>query len=154
AVFKPASYVLPSPQAVLERAWSDRILLATQGISTMNEIVIGLFVGIVVGIPLGIAIVAIPAVQRLFYPIVVAFNAIPKVALAPLFVVWFGYGFLPRVLITGTITFFPILVATVTGLMSVDPELLRLAQVMRAKASRTFLRIRLPYALPTIFSGI
>ena len=153
-IVKPPAYILPAPWDVLVRTWTDRGLLFANGGVTMAEILIGLGIGIGVGVPLGIVIVAIPVVERLFYPIVVAFNAIPKVALAPLFVVWFGYGFLPRVLITGSITFFPVLVATISGLVAIDPELLRLASVLRAKRSRVFLRMRLPNALPSIFSGI
>jgi NitT/TauT family transport system permease protein len=153
-VLKPPAYILPAPWDVLVRTWTERNLLLSHGVSTMGEILVGLFLSIVVGIPLGIAIVAIPIVQRLVYPIVIAFNAIPKVALAPLFVVWFGYGFLPRVLITSSIAFFPILVATVSGLMSIEPDLLRLATVMRAKKSRVFLHMRLPQAMPSIMAGI
>ncbi len=151
---KPPAYILPAPLDVLVRTWTDRGLLLSQGMATMGEILAGLFLSIAIGIPLGIAIVAIPLVQRLAYPIVIAFNAIPKVALAPLFVVWFGYGFLPRVLITTSIAFFPIVVATVTGLMSIDPDLLRLAAVSRAKKSRIFLHMRLPQAVPSITAGI
>lgn len=153
-IIKPPAYILPAPWDVLARTWTDRAVLFANGGVTMAEILIGLGLGIAIGVPLGILIVAIPVIERLFYPIVVAFNAIPKVALAPLFVVWFGYGFLPRVLITGSITFFPVLVATISGLVAIDPELLRLATVLRAKRSRVFLRMRLPNALPSIFSGI
>jgi len=92
--------------------------------------------------------------EKLFYPILVAFNSIPKVALAPLFVVWFGYGLLPRVLVSVSITFFPILVATVSGLLTVDPDVLRLTRSMRAKRARVFLHVRLPSAWPSIFSGL
>jgi NitT/TauT family transport system permease protein len=151
---KPPAYILPAPWDVLARAWTDRAALIYQGGMTMSEILIGIGLGIVIAVPLGIVIVAIPVVERLFYPIVVGFNAIPKVALAPLFVVWFGYGFVPRVLLTGSITFFPILVSTISGLMAIDPELMRLATVLRAKRSRVFMRMRLPQALPSIFSGI
>jgi NitT/TauT family transport system permease protein len=151
---KPKPYVLPAPWDVLARMWTDRILLLTNGASTLEAIFVGLFIGVIVAIPLGIAIVAIPVAEKLFYPQIVAFNAIPKVALAPLFVVWFGYGFLPRVLITTSIAFFPILVSTITGLMSIDPELLRLAKVLRGETFQIFLRMRLPQALPTIFAGI
>ncbi len=154
AVLKPPAYILPAPWAVLARTWTDHALLLQHGASTLSEILAGLILSIVVGIPLGILIVAIPVVHRLVYPIVIAFNAIPKVALAPLFVVWFGYGLLPRVVITGSIAFFPILVATITGLMSIDPELLRLATVMRARQSRTFLHLRLPQAMPSIAAGV
>jgi NitT/TauT family transport system permease protein len=153
-IVKPPAYILPAPWDVLTRTWTERNILLGHGAMTMSEILIGLILGIVIAVPMGICIVAIPIVERLLYPIVVAFNAIPKVALAPLFVVWFGYGFMPRVLITGSITFFPILVSTISGLVAIDPDLLRLATVLRAKRSRVFLRMRLPQALPSIFSGI
>jgi len=154
ALLKPPAYILPGPWDVLARSWSDRALLVSHGAGTMAEILAGLVLSVAIGIPLGILIVAIPIAQRLLYPIVIAFNAIPKVALAPLFVVWFGYGFLPRVLITGSIAFFPVLVATISGLMSIDPELLRLAEVLRAKKSATFIHLRLPQAIPSIIAGV
>ncbi|MDF2116350.1 ABC transporter permease [Roseiarcaceae bacterium H3SJ34-1] len=153
-VLKPAPYILPAPWDVLMRTWSERSLLASHGLVTMGEIIAGLVISIVVAIPLGIAIVAIPVAEKLLYPIIVAFNAIPKVALAPLFVVWFGYGFLPRVLITSSIAFFPILVSTISGLIAIEPDLLRLARVLRAHRLQIFLRMRLPHALPSIFAGI
>ncbi|MBN9084653.1 MAG: ABC transporter permease [Rhizobiales bacterium] len=151
---KPAPYILPAPWDVLARIWTDRSLLASHGLVTMAEILAGLLISIVIAIPLGIAIVAVPTAEKLLYPIVVAFNAIPKVALAPLFVVWFGYGFLPRVLITSSIAFFPILVSTISGLVGIEPDLLRLARVLRARKFQVFLRMRLPHALPSIFAGI
>jgi NitT/TauT family transport system permease protein len=151
---KPPAYILPPPWDVLARTFSDRAVLAAHGVTTLGEILIGLGLSIVTAIPLGIAVVAIPVVKRLIYPIIIAFNAIPKVALAPLFVVWFGYGLLPRVLITTSIAFFPILVATITGLVSIDPDYLRLARVLHARETQVFLRMRLPHALPSIFSGI
>ena len=154
AILKPAAYILPAPWDVLTRTWTDRALLLSHGATTMGEILAGLLLSVVVGIPLGILIVALPIVQRLAYPIIIAFNAIPKVALAPLFVVWFGYGLLPRVLLTGSIAFFPILVATITGLVSIEPDLLRLAAVLRARRSRVFLHMRLPQAMPSIMSGV
>lgn len=153
-VAHPPSYLLPAPWDVLAKIWLDREILIYHGGATMGEILIGIVLGGVIAVPLGTVIVAIPVVERLFYPIAVAFNSIPKIALAPLFVVWFGYGFMPRVLLTASITFFPILVSTVSGLMAIDPELMRLATVLRAKRSRVFLRMRLPNALPSIFSGI
>jgi NitT/TauT family transport system permease protein len=151
---KPPAYILPPPWEVLARTFTDRAVLAAHGVTTMSEILIGLAISVLAAIPLGIAIVAIPVVERLLYPIIVAFNAIPKVALAPLFVVWFGYGLLPRVLITTSIAFFPILVSTITGLVSIDPDYLRLARVLHAREVQVFLRMRLPHALPSIFSGI
>jgi NitT/TauT family transport system permease protein len=153
-VAHPPNYLLPAPWDVLATIWVDREILIYHGATTISEILIGIVLGGVIAVPLGTTIVAIPIAERLFYPIAVAFNSIPKIALAPLFVVWFGYGFMPRVLLTASITFFPILVSTVSGLIAIDPELLKLATVLRAKRSRVFLRMRLPYALPSIFSGI
>jgi len=153
-VLKPQPYVLPAPWDVLARMWTDRFLLLIHGTSTMETILVGLFISIIVAIPLGVAIVAIPVAEKLLYPQVVAFNAIPKVVLAPLFVVWLGYGFMPRVLITTSIAFFPILVSTITGLVGIDPELLRLARVLRGQTLQIFWHMRLPQALPSIFSGI
>jgi NitT/TauT family transport system permease protein len=154
AILRPPAYILPAPWDVLTRTWTDRALLVSHGATTVGEILAGLLLSVVVGIPLGIVIVALPLLQRLVYPIIIAFNAIPKVALAPLFVVWFGYGLVPRVLLTGSIAFFPILVATIGGLVSIEPELLRLAEVLRARRSSVFLHMRLPHAMPSIISGV
>ena len=153
-IARPPEYVLPAPWDVVARAWSDRSALIENGAFTLSEILAGLVAGIALAVPMGIAVVAVPLIERLFYPIVVAFNAIPKVALAPLFVVWFGYGYMPRVLLTASVAFFPVLISTISGLIAIDPDLLRLAAALRAKQSRIFVHVRLPQALPTIFAGI
>ena len=150
----PKTYILPSPAAVARRLWTSRSVLASAGWPTIKEITIGYVVGVAIAVPLGMMIVANKWVDRLLYPLLIAFNSIPKVALAPLFVVWFGYGVTPRVVITFSIAFFPVLVNTVTGLHSVDPEMVRLARSMGATKPRIFLRIRLPHALPSIFAGM
>jgi NitT/TauT family transport system permease protein len=153
-IVRPPEYVLPAPWDVIARTWSDRSALIENGAFTLSEILAGLVAGTVLAVPMGIAVVAVPLIERLFYPIVVAFNAIPKVALAPVFVVWFGYGYMPRVLLTASVAFFPVLISTISGLTAVDPDLLRLAAALRAKRSRIFVYVRLPQALPTIFAGI
>jgi len=153
-IARPPEYVLPTPWDVVARTWSDRSALIENGVFTLSEILAGLVAGTVLAVPMGIAVVAVPLIERLFYPIVVAFNAIPKVALAPVFVVWFGYGYAPRVLLTASVAFFPVLISTISGLIAVDPDLLRLAAALRAKRSRIFVYMRLPQALPTIFAGI
>jgi len=150
---KPPNYVLPAPWEVVTRFWTDRGLIMNHGLTTIGEILAGLILSAVIAIPLGIVIVAVPVIDRLVYPILVAFNSIPKVALAPLFVVWFGYGLFPRILITVSIAFFPVLVAMVGGLKSVDPDIIRLTRSMRAQRLQVFLRVRLPNALPSAFSG-
>lgn len=152
-VFSPKAYILPSPWSVVERLGTSAGLLADNAGPTVGVIVAGFFIGLVIAVPFGMLIVAVPLLNRLCYPLVIAFNSVPKVALAPLFVVWFGYGATPRIVITFSIAFFPILVNTVTGLRSVDNEMIRLARSMGAPTARVFLKVRLPHALPSIFAG-
>ncbi len=153
-VFEPKEYLLPAPWAVLDRLVTSMGSLVADSQPTLYVVFVGYLAGVIVSVPLGILIVASKWVERLAYPLLVGFNAIPKVALAPLFVVWFGYGSTPRIVVTFSIVFFPIVVSTVTGLRSTDPEMLRLVRSMGAKPSRTFLGLRLPNALPSVFSGL
>lgn len=153
-VFQPPEYILPAPWAVASCLWTDFPMLMEASVPTVSVILVGFTVSVVVAVPLGLLIVALPWLDRLLYPILVSFNSIPKVALAPLFVVWFGYGMLPRVVIAFSIAFFPILVNTVSGIKGVDPDMVRLARSMGASKLRTFTWVRLPNAMPTIFAGL
>lgn len=153
-VFQPPEYILPGPWAVASCLWTDFPTLMEASVPTASVILVGFTVSVVVAVPLGLLIVALPWLDRLLYPILVSFNSIPKVALAPLFVVWFGYGMLPRVVIAFSIAFFPILVNTVSGIKGVDPDMVRLARSMGASKLRTFTWVRLPNAMPTIFAGL
>lgn len=153
-IVQPEDYILPSPAATIDRLWEARDLLIAQGSPTVQVTLIGFVIGAAIAVPLGVLIVAFKWLDRLLYPMLVASNAIPKVALAPLFVVWFGYGSSPRVFITVSMVFFPIVVNTIAGLHSADPDMIRLAKSMGAPRRRIFLRVRLPAALPTIFAGL
>jgi len=153
AVYKPPTYILPSPLSVVQRLWESRAQLIDAAGPTVGVILAGFVLGLIIAVPMGMLIVAIPILDKLAYPLVIAFNSIPKVALAPLFVVWFGYGVNPRIVITFSIAFFPILVNTITGLRSVDNEMVRLGRSMGAPMSKLFLKVRLPHALPSIFAG-
>ena len=153
-VIQPKSYILPAPWDVAKRLWTSRELLTDSAWPTITEVLVGYAIGVAIAIPLGMMIVASRWLDRLLYPLLVAFNSIPKVALAPLFVVWFGYGLTPRVVITFSIAFFPVLVNTVTGLHAVDPEMVRLARSMGASTAKIFGLVRLPNALPSIFAGM
>jgi NitT/TauT family transport system permease protein len=151
---KPPAYILPAPWDVLARAWTDRAALIYQGGMTMSEILIGIGLGIVIAVPLGIVIVAIPVVERLFYPIVVGFNAIPKVALAPLFVVWFGLGLLPKVIICALIVVFPIIITTQTGLRSIERDLIEASWTMGGTRWQTLRYVETPLALGSVLGGV
>ena len=92
--------------------------------------------------------------ERAIMPLLVVSQSFPKVAVAPLIVIWFGLGALPKILIAFSVAFFPIMIATIAGMKSVDTDLRDLARSMQATALKTFLKIRLPFALPQIFSGV
>ncbi len=146
-------WLLPSPRAVGEVLYGFRHLLPVHVWVTLAETVAGFLLSIAVGVPLAVLIVWSPMLQRTIYPIILAAQSIPKVAIAPLFLVWIGYGMVSKVLVVVSVAFFPIVVDTVTGLMAVEPDLLDMVRVLRASTLQTFLKIRLPACLPYFFSG-
>lgn len=151
--FQVRAFILPAPTAVLGRIVDQPGLFLRHALYTLQEIALGYAGAIVVGVALGILVASWPLLSRLVYPLLVSSQSIPKVALAPLLVIWFGFGMTPKVLITFLIAFFPIIVDTAGGLASVDGDLVRLARVMRGTAWRVFWKVRLPSALPQMFAG-
>jgi NitT/TauT family transport system permease protein len=148
------AYVLPRPTDVFRVVLEQWPLLLTNALSTTVAIVLGFLLSVVVGIALAVMISVSRPFEKSVYPLLVGSQAIPKLALAPLFVVWFGFGMLPKVLMTFLIAVFPIVVSTVQGLASVELELEYLAQSMGLGQYRTFRMIRLYRALPAIFAGL
>jgi len=146
-------WLLPSPQAVLSAAWTHRDLLPGHAGATLLETLLGLAVALLVALPLATLVVWSPLLRRTLYPLILGLQSVPKVALAPLFLVWAGYGMPSKVLIVASIAFFPIVVDTITGLAIVDRDLLGMFKVLRASTLQTFLKVRLPAALPYFFSG-
>jgi NitT/TauT family transport system permease protein len=153
-VFDIPDYLLPSPIGVVRRASVEWRILLSQTSYTLIEIVAGFLGGILIGIPMAFAVVLSRPVERIVLPIVVASQAIPKVAIAPILVIWLGFGLFPKIVISFLIAFFPILVSTITGLKSVETEMIDLVRSMGASTSKIMLRVRLPSALPQIFSGL
>ncbi len=147
-------FILPPPSTVLAVLYKQAPLLAVHGWTSTREIVLGYVLSIVVGIPLALGIFLWPPFARSIYPLLVSSQAMPKTAIAPLFVVWFGFGLLPKVLIAFLIAFFPIVINTVVGLASIEPEKIHLARSMGLSGAATFFKIRLPSALPAIFGGL
>lgn len=121
---------------------------------TLTEILLGFALGAATAFVLGALIAQFRVVDRMLYPYVVAFQAVPKVALAPLLVVWFGFGLESKILMTAIIAFFPILVNTVAGLRTVEPERIDLMVALKATRWQVFRYVRLPTALPFIFAGL
>jgi NitT/TauT family transport system permease protein len=121
---------------------------------TAGEAVLGFLIGSSAGIVMGTLVAHSRIVARVLYPYIIALQSLPKVAIAPLFVVWFGFGMEPKVLITSVITFFPLLVNSIAGARSVDVDRLELAKSLGASRWQTFAKITFPSSLPFIFAGL
>lgn len=147
------AWLLPSPKAVLAAAWQYQALFPKHVAVTITETLLGLAVSLAIGVPLAIVIVWSPFLRRTVYPLILGLQSVPKVALAPLFLIWIGYGMPSKVVIVASIAFFPILVDTVTGLAIVERDLLDMVRVLRASTFQTFVKIRIPSAMPYFFSG-
>jgi NitT/TauT family transport system permease protein len=147
-------FLLPPPSAVAQSMLANAPLLLANGWVTTIEIVLGFALSILIGIPLALAIFLWPPFSRSVLPLLVSSQAMPKVAVAPLLLVWFGFGLLPKVLIAFLIAFFPIVINTAVGLAAIEPEKIYLARSMGFGPVATFFKIRLPNALPAIFGGL
>jgi len=148
------AYLLPPPTAILASLVNDWRVISLNIYPTLIAILGGFALSVVIGIPLATIIVFSRLAERILYPPMIASQAIPKVAIAPLFVVWMGFGVLPRVWIAFLIAFFPVVIDTVIGLRSVQPEMLQLGRSMGGGTLRVFLKLPLPNALPNIFAGL
>jgi len=148
------SYLLPAPSEIA-RVMVERFqLILEHSWVTAYEMIMGYFLAIVIAIPMAIAITASPNFDRFITPILLFFQTVPKISLAPLFLVWFGVGILPKVLVAFLISFFPIIIDTAVGLRSIAPEMVDLARSMGATRFQIFYRFRLPTSLPYLFSGL
>lgn len=152
-IYQIKPYLLPPPSRVLDVLWENRIVLLEETWTTSYEILLGYFLAVAGGVVLGLAIFLSPAIRRTFYPLVVLFQGLPKVALAPLLVIWFGYGLASKVVMAFMIAFFPILVSTLGGLAGTPANLLEHFRAIRAAPATTFVRLQLPAALPSIMDG-
>jgi NitT/TauT family transport system permease protein len=147
-------YLIPSPGAVVHEFQIDAGLLVRHSAITLLETVIGFVVASFVGITCAVGIVYSRGIERTLYPLLLAAQVVPKIAIAPLFVVWLGFGITPKILVAVLIAFFPVVISGVAGLRSVDPELLDLAATMGASPWDSFAKIRFPSAMPHIFAGL
>lgn len=152
--FAIPAFILPAPSLIAASLAAHLGLIVYQGWVTTTEILLGFGLSIVVAVPLALAIFLSPTFARTVYPLLISSQAIPKVAVAPLFIVWFGFSLLPKVLIAFLIAFFPVVINTAVGLASIEPEKIFLAQSMGLGAAATFFKVRLPNALPLIFGGL
>ncbi|MCG3208410.1 MAG: Riboflavin transport system permease protein RibX [Anaerolineae bacterium] len=148
------TYILPAPSLVILELIDQASNIFNHSLVTGWEIILGFLLSVIVGIPLGMAIYYSRFLERIFYPVLVASQTIPKIAIAPLLVIWFGFGLMPKVIVSFLIAFFPIVINTVVGLKQTQPEMIYLVRSMGASRIQTFLKISLPTALPNIFGGL
>jgi NitT/TauT family transport system permease protein len=153
-VFDIPSYLIPSPGGVFQLIISDAGMLWDNAQTTLAEIVLGFGLTLVTAIPLGLIIALSPLANQILYPPAMLLQLVPKVAMAPLFLVWFGFGMESKVILTLMMTFFPLLIASITGFQILDARLLYLTRSMGASVWKTFWYLRVPAALPVIFSGV
>jgi len=152
-VFQMPAAVLPKPALVLDSALSNWRLIVSEGWITLLESLYGFILAFVLGVPLAVAIAGSRTLNLMFYPILIATQSLPKVALAPIILVWLGLGIESKLAIAWLVAFFPIVVDTATGLRNTPVEFLDLAAAVRASAFQTFWKIRFPAALPFVMSG-
>jgi NitT/TauT family transport system permease protein len=154
--FDISTLVLPAPFSIAARLYQ---LVVTGNIwphlwATGVEIVAGFVFGVVAGLVIGAMVSLIPVVERLVYPYLVALQTLPKVAIAPLFIIWFGYGLTSKIVITALVCFFPVLVSVVAGFHATDRDQLDMMKAFGATKWQTLLRLRIPSALVLIFAGL
>jgi ABC-type nitrate/sulfonate/bicarbonate transport system permease component len=148
------NFLLPSPSQVVLAFAQDAPLLASHAVTTLVESALGLTIGVVVGFVFAVLMDRFEALYLALNPLITVSQTIPTVAMAPLLVLWFGYGLLPKVLLIVLTTFFPVTVSLVSGFRSVDPDVIDLMRTMNATDTQIFLRAKLPLAMEQFFSGL
>ncbi len=147
-------FVLPAPTAIVNSLAANWRPLAVAAEATALEVLLGFVLSAVVGISVALAIVRFERFGRALYPLIVLFQNVPKVALAPIFILWFGYGLAPKVLLIVVIAFFPVAIDMLAGLQSVDPSFVALMRSVGASPGKIMLRVRIPHSLPHLMAGL
>ncbi|GHB54959.1 ABC transporter permease [Streptomyces viridiviolaceus] len=147
-------YLVPSPGETFDVLTGKPDYIWQHTWVTTYETLLGFLIALVVGVFAAVVMVYSATVEKTLYPILLFAQVVPKIAIAPLFVVWLGFGIAPKILIAVLIAFFPVVISMVTGLKAVDPEMLQLSSTMGASPWQTFVKIRMPASLPHLFSGL
>lgn len=153
-MFHVPPYQVPAPMEVVRTLWTDWPELLSQAVPTTEATLAGFALSAAFGIPAAMLIASSRTVEDYVYPLLVFSQSIPKVAIAPLFVVWFGFGMVPKVISAFLLGFFPVVVASVQGFKSVEPDMIDLVRSMEAGRLQVFRMVSLPHALPAIFAGL
>jgi len=150
---KIPEFIFPAPSRIVDFYVKFGYTLTEDTAATLMETVLGFLLAAVLGVVFAVLLVYSALLYDILYPPLIVLQVTPKIAIAPLLLLWFGYGLLPKVVIGFFISFFPIVVTTVHGLTSVEPEMLDLLHSLRASKRKIFLKARLPHAVPYMFSG-
>lgn len=151
--FKLPSYILPAPSEILVELGNRRLQYANAALYTLQPMLMGFAAAVVIGVALALVVAFSRTMEKTVYPLLVFFQIVPKIAVAPLFIIWFGFGLVPKVLLVFLLSFFPVVVSAITAFRSVDPDILDLARSTGAGRWRTFVKVQIPHALPTLFTG-
>lgn len=152
--FQIENYILPAPSQIGIALYNTAPLLWQHSIQTAKEAVLGFALAVGCGLFLAVWMGLLPALKRTLYPLVVVSQTVPIIALAPLLIIWFGYGMLPKVVVVALVCFFPITVSLVEGLGTIDPDMIKLLLVMGASRRQIFWKVQFPGALPSFFAGM
>src|ERR1043166_253706 len=153
-VFRIPPYLIPAPLAVAGQLVAEWPRLIAESAVTTYATLGGFALSIAFGIPIALWIAYSRTVESYVYPLLVFSQSVPKIAIAPLFVVWFGFGIIPKIIAAFMLGFFPVVVSTVMGFKSVDPDMVDLARAMQGSRFQVFCAVNLPHAMPAIFSGL
>lgn len=147
-------WILPAPSAIWQAFWDTRALMGVHVGQTMLEVAIGIGVALMTGVAVAAVLDYSPVLRRAVYPLLVISQTVPILALAPLLIIWFGFGIAPKVIVVTLFCFFPIAINTSDGLTSTEPEMIDLFRSMGATRPQIWLKVRLPAAAPYFFSGL
>lgn len=153
-VFGVKLYILPPPSTVLLTLWTKRSTIGVAAWYTAQPMLIGYGFAVLVGVALALSFALSRLIESIVYPQIVFLQIIPKIAIAPLFMIWFGYGLTSKVLIVFLLSFFPVVVSAVQAFRSMDPDIRDLARITGASPVRMFFKVQVPHALPTMFTGV
>jgi NitT/TauT family transport system permease protein len=153
-LFKVPTFVLPAPTAIVQSLIDSRMQLLAASRVTAAEVLLGFVFAAITGIAVALIIVRFERFGRALYPLIVLFQNVPKIALAPIFILWFGYDLAPKVLLIVVIAFFPVAIDMLAGLQSVEPSFVALMQSVGAGKGKILRQVRIPHALPHLFAGL
>jgi NitT/TauT family transport system permease protein len=153
-LFNIPQFVIPAPSAIAVALFEQRGALATASKATAVEVLFGFVLAALVGVAVALAIVRFERFGKALYPLVVLFQTVPKVALAPIFILWFGYDLAPKIVLIVVIAFFPVAIDMLAGLQSVEPSFVALMQSVGASRGEILRRVRIPHSLPHLMAGL